>query len=198
MALALPHAFADGPGNTASGVQVTENDAAVRDAVNAEAGTWRTFLVMGGRVPASLASSIGLVLQTDFTSDLIAAGGAHAAHAIRLDSADLARSSMTAKLRIRATLFVNAVATVANHTVNLGAVSAWGGASGSAPIISTLSGTVVSTPNLSSAAASGPVTQVSPEVSWPTAGYYALWLNTGAISAGGIYMIRAELQRRWV
>lgn len=198
MALALPHSFADGPGNTASGVQVTENDAGLRDAINGNASVWRTRILLGARLAPSSASSIGLVLRPDVMNDPFGAGAAWANLAFRIDPADVSVSGFSPRLRIRGTVFTNAVATISTHQIHLGAVTAWGGASGAAPVITTLGGVVTSTPALSSSAANSQPTATSPEVAFPTAGWYALWVNTGAINAGAIYMVLAELQWRLV
>lgn len=198
MALALPFSFADGVGNTASGVQVTANDAANRDAINELANDWENLFTRGGMIRVAMASSIGLVLGTTHENDVGTSTTSFAAWSFRLDPADWAATGFSSRLRVRASLFVNAVASASTHQVHLGPVTAWGGASGGAPIISTLGTISVSVPALSSAVASGPVTAVSAEIAAPSAGWYAMWVNTGTLAAGAVYGVNAVLQKRMI
>lgn len=202
MATTLPNTFSDGPGNVASGVAVTANDAKLRDAIINQAGRWQQVVHAMGVMSQSQPAGTYILPVGNSTSAPQPAGTigvAIAGYVFYIDPADWTVAEYTSRVRVRAWLAINAVLSFALQTVGLYPVATWGGASGQSPFPATL-GTVVtgSTVALSGSTPSVRQVGVSTDINVPAAGFYVLGVNTGGTSLNSSIAFSADLQLRQV
>ena len=205
--MALPHTFADGPGNTASGVEVTANDAYLETLANgkeAAFSTWKAppFAHVGGGTAPSVAGGTYLMPGGHLVNAGIgvSSAGMPASWAFQQNPADYLAGTRTSKLRLNVKAIVNAVAPTVSFTVGLYPVSSYGGASGAAPSISAW-GTVItgSTVLFTTPGAASGTNAVSSEFNAPTAGDYVLGVVvSGAMAAGSQVTFLVDIQMRQV
>lgn len=196
--------FADGPGNTASGVAVYNNDLyleALANAKEAAFSTWKSIL-NGASQPGSgnvtLGSTYVMPPSVGGPAGVTATGTG--AYSFYLDPADWLAGTRQTKLRIRWHMSVNAVAPGTNLTAGLYQVLTYSGASGVALAIATVSAPITgSTVTFTTPGAGTNSAVVSTEFNAPAAGDYVLGFATGgAFAAGSQTVLRAELQYRQV
>lgn len=114
------------------------------------------------------------------------------------DPADHTVVGKTTKIRFRATVVTNATAPGVNLTIQLCPVTAFGGAAGNTPFISTV-GAATCTSTFTTPGASSTTTQVSSEVTAPSAGLFIWTVTTsGATVANSNEIVATSLQLRQV
>lgn len=209
--MALPHTFADGPGNTASGVEVTANDQyleALALSMEPAFSTWKTKAWGGAVLNPSIANGAGTWLLwgpaplnsgTQNSPGAVGSVGSGGASFI-YDPADLLAGSRTTKMRLRVRCTTNSVAPSVTYTAGLYPVTAFGGGSGTPPTVATL-GTVVtgSTVVFASPGAATNTVSLSSEFNAPASGNYVFAVATSALAnANSTVLFVVELQYRQI
>lgn len=194
--------FADGPGNTASGAQVSQNFTDLVNEVIVVNGALTSYQHVH-RFVAQITSGAAAGTYILSTAAAIANGSITAADPsvtlFYIDPADWNVSGRTTKLRIRAGVGTNAVAPGVTFTVGLYPVSTLTGSSGAAPTLAlgpviTGSQAAVATPG-----AGGGTWVLGADFNCPTAGAYALAvLTSGTTAVNALEYVWGFLQMRRV
>lgn len=212
--LVIPHTFVDGPGNTASGEEVSENFGAIRtllngnlDEDNFDSGAalpdeilespnnaiWKTIETFSGQWSNLSSSGINAFRAGD-TMDVVATG-ANPVKVVHLDPADYAVPGLTTRFRLRGCVITNATDPVTVFTPTLYTVASFGGGSGVHGV--TLGPAVTgATMNLDPAAAGGD-TDVSAAFALTTEGVWVLAANFNVApvaNSKGILQVRLEVR----
>jgi hypothetical protein len=205
--MALPHTFSDGPGNTASGVEVTANDSYLEALANGKeaAFTTRPTMLFGGATFSGGAGAATYLLtgphNANAATGAAAVGGAGTgAYAFFLDPADFLAGTRQTQYRLRAQAIVNAVAPGVTFTVGLYPPASIVSGSGAAPTIASLGSVVPSSTAVF--ASPGLTTNTRVDSSWFNAPAAATLcfacVVSGTIAAGSSVLILTQLYVRQV
>lgn len=198
--------FADGPGNTASGVAVYNNDLYLEALANAKEAAFSTYRQLQSFATMEFAlGAAGTYISPCSHSGSVAATSptlvGSSVTAFYLDPTDYLAGTRTTKYRIRAQLITNVVAPAANFTVGLYPATAFSGAaSGQKPIISSIGAvTSGSTVAFTAPPAGAALAQTSGDFNAPAANFYVIGFALSAVmAAGSTFTLMGDLQMRQV
>lgn len=159
------------------------------------AGTmWK--LVRQASAAAGFAASAAATYLFGVDGGLFTVAGVQSGRsAFWFDPADFAVSGLTTKVRLRGMMQTNAVASTSTFTAQMVPVATFGGASGAAPTVATVSANVVSVSFGATPGASAQVHVEATPVTAPSAGWYALSsVVSGAMAANSTAAMVIELQ----
>lgn len=183
--------FSDGPGNTASGTQVSQNFTDVTAMLEAMLATYSPFARAAALQTSSAGAATFLMSLANVPASNITpttASGVPNLHVIDIDPALYAISGRTTVLRLKLAVVPNAVAPAITFTAGLYPISTYGGASGVEPTVASL-GTVVSgsTVAIASPGAAARTVATGADFTMPSAGAYALAVATTGFPAAGSF-----------